>query len=588
MKTLIQNIRQAVILVIAMTALTGLSQNQVPPPDWGLLLPYPCGVAATFSNLVYVSSPGLPQIILISNQIQVGAITNPVVTGGPNLAQPWGLITDSKGVLYVADRQSKCVFAFSNLVCIKVFGPTLTPDLGSMGDVRDVAIDQTGRLLVVDSVRNTVWIYNPDNSYAGYLNAPGTLTSPVSVAVDASNIAYVSESFTQYEVNPPSGGLPQNDIKMFSAATNNSAPINSWGIEPIFDFPDGCCYGAHGWGFLGPAAVRCAPGGSVQTVSTLGAEQYCCFNDPLPVQLYWSIWNPPGQAVATYTFSVPSDGDAQFFVPDLAIAPDGTEIIAIPSTDDVTAYPPGPGSAPTTPIITTQPQSQVVNAHNTAGFSVSATGTIPLSYQWQFNGTNLAGATASTLTVSNVTPGNLGTYAVVVSSPYGSTNSVSATLNMYPFLVAPFTGAVTFLGQNATLTVGAWGSGPLDYQWYDNGVAINAATNSSLTLPGIQFTNAGLYNVVVSNEFGSVTNTAEQVVVNQATVSLHIFPNVEIQGAIGASYIIQSTTNLANTNSWVTQATLILSQPMQYWDDTNTDVSQPGNPQKYYRILPGQ
>ena len=47
------------------------------------------------------------------------------------------------------------------------------------------------------------------------------------------------------------------------------------------------------------------------------------------------------------------------------------------------------------PSITAQPASQTVLAGSTATFSVTAAGTAPLSYQWQFSGTNLAGATGS-------------------------------------------------------------------------------------------------------------------------------------------------------------------------------------------------
>ncbi len=238
--------------------------------------------------------------------------------------------------------------------------------------------------------------------------------------------------------------------------------------------------------------------------------------------------------------------------------------------------------------VTAQPQSLEVNAFTTASFSVTATGTPPLGYQWSVNGTNIPGATSSTLTVSNVVQTNLGTYSVLVTSASGSTNSSNATLSMYPYLIAPFAGVDTYWGQTNTLSVGAWGTGPLSYQWFDNGNAIDSATNSTLTLSNIQFTNAGLYSVVVSSALGSVTNTPNQVIVNPANVGVQLCPNVVIQGTVGYNFIIQSTTNLADTNSWITQANLTLTQPVQFWDDTNTDVNQPSNPRKFYRVLPGQ
>src|SRR5579859_1465763 len=83
-------------------------------------------------------------------------------------------------------------------------------------------------------------------------------------------------------------------------------------------------------------------------------------------------------------------------------------------------------SAASEPSITTQPQSQSVLLGSNATFSVVATGTAPLSYQWSLNQTNLvnsthiSGATASTLTVSNLVLADAGSYQVVVSNNHGS------------------------------------------------------------------------------------------------------------------------------------------------------------------------
>jgi hypothetical protein len=79
------------------------------------------------------------------------------------------------------------------------------------------------------------------------------------------------------------------------------------------------------------------------------------------------------------------------------------------------------------------------------------------------------------------------------------TNSSDAVLTMYPYLNSPFLGLSTYWDYTNTLSVGAWGSGPLDYQWYYNGSAIDNATNSALTFTGIQLTNGGLYSVVVTS-----------------------------------------------------------------------------------------
>jgi len=241
---------------------------------------------------------------------------------------------------------------------------------------------------------------------------------------------------------------------------------------------------------------------------------------------------------------------------------------------------------PNPPSIIAQPQSLLVNAYDTAAFTVTAF--CAASYQWSLNGSNILGGTQSTLTISNVTQANLGTYSVFVTNAYGSTNSSNATLSMYPFIATPFTGAVAYWDKDVTLSVEAWGTGPLSYQWFDNGQAIDGATNKILPLPGIQAANAGLYSLVVSNVFGSATNPPAQVVVEPSGVSLRLYPGVTINGVAGYNYIIQSTADLSNTNSWITMTNLTLTEPIQLWVDTNTDASQPGNPVRFYQVLPGQ
>jgi hypothetical protein len=210
-----------------------------------------------------------------------------------------------------------------------------------------------------------------------------------------------------------------------------------------------------------------------------------------------------------------------------------------------------------------------------------------LSYQWYFNGSKINFGAASVLTITNVQESNLGIYKVVVTNILGAVTSNPAMFFMYPHIETPFGGIVTYWGQTNTLSVVAWGTS-LDYQWYFNGVAIQNANNPTFTIPSIDFTNAGLYSVVVSSLFGSVTNAPEQVVVNPANVSLIICPNVVIQGTVGYTYTIQSSTDLGDVNSWITMTNLTLTEPIQFWDDTSTDVRSPDNPYKFYRVLPGQ
>ena len=240
------------------------------------------------------------------------------------------------------------------------------------------------------------------------------------------------------------------------------------------------------------------------------------------------------------------------------------------------------------PSITSQPQGVLVAANSNATFHATSFGAMPLGYQWSLNNTNIAGATSSTLAVANVGQSDLGTYVVIVTNQFGLVTSSNAVLSMYPFIEVPFTGAVTYWGKAATFGIQAWGTGPLSYQWFKDGVAILNSNTQSLTFASIQSTNAGLYSAVVSSSLGTVTNAPAQVIVYPAGVSLGFCPTVTISGVVGYSYIIQSSTNLTDTNAWATLTNLTLTQPVQLWVDTNVDASSPFNSKYFYRVLPGQ
>jgi endonuclease/exonuclease/phosphatase family metal-dependent hydrolase len=85
---------------------------------------------------------------------------------------------------------------------------------------------------------------------------------------------------------------------------------------------------------------------------------------------------------------------------------------------------------PQAPVILTQPQDQNVVEGASALFTVGASGDTPLTYQWQFNGGPLAGATNASLSLANVTPSNAGIYQVIASNPLGMAASDGATLSV--------------------------------------------------------------------------------------------------------------------------------------------------------------
>ena len=96
-------------------------------------------------------------------------------------------------------------------------------------------------------------------------------------------------------------------------------------------------------------------------------------------------------------------------------------------------------TAPTAPSITTQPVSKTTNAGSSVSFSVVASGTMPLSYQWYFNtNTPVSGGTNASATLTNVQTS--GTYDVVVTGPGGIVTSSIANLTVLPNPPASLTG----------------------------------------------------------------------------------------------------------------------------------------------------
>lgn len=167
------------------------------------------------------------------------------------------------------------------------------------------------------------------------------------------------------------------------------------------------------------------------------------------------------------------------------------------------------GGGGTAPSITTQPSTQTVNAGANVSFSVGASGTAPLTYQWNKNGTPIAGATSSTLSLVAVTSADAATYTVVVSNAVGTATSSGAvlTVNTAPSITTQPSSQTVTAGANVTFSVVATGTATLTYQWSRNGVPIGGATSSSLSLSTVSASDAATYSVVVSNAVGSATSS---------------------------------------------------------------------------------
>ena len=228
-------------------------------------------------------------------------------------------------------------------------------------------------------------------------------------------------------------------------------------------------------------------------------------------------------AIGTYT-----DGTKQGLTASVTWASSNTAAATINATGSAT------GMAGTATITATQSGisgttimksnilPQTVNLGQPATFMVAA-GPASLSYQWQENGMNVAGATSPIYTTPATTPADSGaTFDVVLTDDVtGNVASGMATLtvNAPPSIVTQPLSQVVNVGNPATFMVSVTGATPLSYQWQVNGTNITGAISSTYTAPVTTQADSGTqFTVVVTNVAGNVTSNAATLTVNPTTV----------------------------------------------------------------------
>ena len=209
----------------------------------------------------------------------------------------------------------------------------------------------------------------------------------------------------------------------------------------------------------------------------------------------------------------------------------------------------GKCAGPVGPYIFNQPTNQMVTVGDNATFTVTAGGTAPLSYQWSLNGTNLAGATTSSLTKTNVQLGDAGNYAVVVSNSVATVTSSNAVLTVNParLCVPPPLGLVSWWqaegnaadaagANNGVLQNGtAFASGEVGQAFRLDGV------NDFISVPASASLNVGTGSGLTFECWMRPENTSVQQVIAEwnngsGGVGMHLWHSIGALGGLGSVF----------------------------------------------------
>jgi hypothetical protein len=170
-------------------------------------------------------------------------------------------------------------------------------------------------------------------------------------------------------------------------------------------------------------------------------------------------------------------------------------------------------------------------------FSVTATGSTPLSYQWYKDTSSITSATNNTYTINSVGTTDAGTYYCIVTNSCGSAQSTNKVLvvNTAPGISSQSSNTAVCSGQSVTLSVTATGSSPLTYQWYYNSSPITGATNNSFTISSAGSSNSGTYYCTVTNSCSTATSTS-------ITLTVSTAPSITAQSSGATRCVGQSQT----------------------------------------------
>jgi hypothetical protein len=248
------------------------------------------------------------------------------------------------------------------------------------------------------------------------------------------------------------------------------------------------------------------------------------------------------------------------------------------------------------PTILTPPRNAVVAQGTNAVFSVLAIGEAPLSYQWQLNGTNVAGATGSDLTVTNAQPASEGNYRVIVANNTSSVTSGVVTLDVMlpPTVVTASASSVTNFSATLNGTVNPngtdtkaffeWGTTtaygsttPVQALGSDTNVIAVSAAISNLTHQTTYY-----YRLVATSDVARVNGGSESLTTLSASPKITVHPQSQLvpQGS-NATFLVTATGLGTLTYQWQINGTNLTGSVFDSLVLTNVQATSAGP----YRVI---
>ncbi|MDB6111259.1 MAG: Immunoglobulin I-set domain protein [Pedosphaera sp.] len=304
----------------------------------------------------------------------------------------------------------------------------------SLSNVVAIAAGQSFSLALASSGRVVGW---GDNSHAEVV-PPAGLSNVIAIATGYSHSLALKRDGTV-------AGWGANNLP---AGLSNVVSISAGGYHNLFLEGDGTL-------ILGGSSafdLNVAPVGltNVVGIAAGAAHNLALFNDGSP----FLVRRPATQTAysgATVSFSVTAVGaappgyqwqgpnnlilagatNATLTLTDVQLADAGNYSVIVSNANGTITTPPVSLTVITSPpLLVAQPVSQTVPVGSKAVFSVLAAGSLPLSYQWQFGGTNIDGATNASFTLTNAQLADRGAFTVTVSNAFGTVSSSNAVLNV--------------------------------------------------------------------------------------------------------------------------------------------------------------